>query len=160
MERYQRYSAICLKLIHKIHPLVYFWARKKQNTDIRYESPPEPPPVHRHQMTPPMTPSVTDLSANPWPLYTQHPVWRQPSIGSANPQPYAHQKMTPPTTPCVTAWSWICEPAAVRASEDDTSNDTLCDSLPQGPPACVTAPPTPPRNEATKFCEPSPPNLK
>ena len=87
----------------------------------------------------------------------RHPVWRQPGIGSANPQPYAHQKMTPPTTPCVTAWSWICEPAAVRASEDDTSNDNLCDSLPQGPPACVTAPPTPPATKPQNSANPHPP---
>ena len=32
-----------------------------------------------------------------------HPAWRQPGIGSANPQLYTNQKITPPTTPCVTA---------------------------------------------------------
>ena len=32
----------------------------------------------------------------------RHPVWRQPGLGSANPDPYTHHT-TPPTTPCVTA---------------------------------------------------------
>ena len=48
-----------------------------------------------------------------------------------------------PTTPCVTARSSICEPGPLH-TQDDTSNDTLCDS-------------PPPPNESTKSANPHPP---
>ena len=89
-------------------------------------------------MTPPMTPSVTALSSicKPLTLHTaeDYPVWRQPGLGSANPQPYTHngrlhlqrpcdspvldlRTLTRPLYThtrlqrrCVTARSCICEP--------------------------------------------------
>ena len=82
MERYQRFSAICFKPIHKIDlpPYIYiqytyvykYGQETNQNTDIKYNQTEMEnlfknnntvnPHPYTHEMTPPMTPSVTALS--------------------------------------------------------------------------------------------------
>ena len=105
------------------------------------------PHPYTHQMTPPMTPSVTapllDLQtltptrirwqlqwhpvwgpAGSWickppPVHASDdsfndgPVWRQPGLGSANPDPHTHQT-TPRTTPCVNSPSPATNPQNLR----------------------------------------------
>ena len=103
-----------------------------QNTDIKYDQTDMENYIIPAPRIPTRIPTRTGIR---W-----HLPW-QPSLRSANPWPlYTHQ-----LTASMTARSWICEPWPLHTPKN-TPNDSLCDS--------------PPRNESTKFCEPSAPNLK